>query len=173
MNAWTRLRRGWIAAFAILLVSSGAHAAETEEALLVVDGAQNPSRIPRSPGSRQISYTMNLEYPARAVGEPQWNQLGETGWVRCRSVDPDQEVANRDWVDFVDGTKTPERTVHQHLTHWFKGNQMIMISLRYYSGTRNGHAKSRPDNTEQRVDLVFDDDHGREMATWLQLDCSN
>lgn len=172
MSVWTRLRRGWIAALAIFLVSSEAYSAAAEEALLIVDGAQNLFRIPRNPGSRQISYIMDLEYPARAVGEPQWDQLKETGWVRCRSLDPGQEAANRDWVNFVDGTVTPERTIHQHLTHWFKGNQMIMISLRYYSGTRNGYSRSRPDSTEQHVDLVFDDEHGRDMAEWLQLDCS-
>ena len=92
MSIWIRVRRGLIATLAILLVSSEAYAAATEEALLIVDGAQNLFRVPQSAVGRQISYTVDLEYPARAIGEPQWDQLRETGWVRCHSLDPDQEA---------------------------------------------------------------------------------
>ena len=44
-----------------LAQSEGSHAAATEEALLIVDGAQNLSRSPRSAVARQTSYTMDLE----------------------------------------------------------------------------------------------------------------
>lgn len=170
MSIWIRVRRGLIATLAILLVSSEAYAAATEEALLIVDGAQNLFRVPQSAVGRQISYTVDLEYPARAIGEPQWDQLRKTGWVRCHSLDPDQEAANQDWVNFIDGTVTPERIIHQHLTHWLRDDQMITISLRYYSGMQGGHA--RPDHTEQHVDRIFHDSHGREGAEWLRVDCS-
>jgi hypothetical protein len=162
-----------VAALSITWWSSATHAAPEEQALLVADGARNLLLVSRSATSRQISYRMDLDYPDRAIGEQQWQQLRSAGWTQCRSADPDQEAANQDWISFADISVKPERTVHQHLTHWSKDDQMIMISLRYYSATRNGNPKSRPDNSEQRVDLVFDDDHGREMATWLQLDCSN
>jgi hypothetical protein len=154
-----------------MIASSLAHSAPKEEALLIVDGAQNLFRIPHSTVARQISYTIELTYPARAIGDEQWEQLRQNGWVRCHSADPDQAEANSDWVDFVDASVTPNRTIHQHLTNWFKDDQLITISLRYYSGTRNGYAKSTPDNTEQHVDLIFHDKHGREAAEWLQLDC--
>lgn len=172
MNRLPRVRHAWIAGLAIVLASGGAYAAATEETLLVVDGAQNLFRIPRDAMSRQISYTIDLEYPARAIGEPQWEQLRKTGWVRCRSVDPDQAAANADWVSFGDATVTPERTIHQHLTSWLRDDQMITISMRYYSGLQGGYPVTRPDDTEQHVDLIFDDSHGREAAEWLQLDCS-
>lgn len=158
--------------FAILLGSSGAIAAAKEEVLLIVDGAQNLFRIPRSDVSRQISYTVDLEYPGRAIGEPQWEQLRRDGWVRCRSVHPAQEAANADWVSFIDAAEPQQPTIHQHLTYWSKGDQLIMIGLRYSSASRNGHVRSQPDSTEQRVDLFFDDERGRENAEWLQLDCS-
>ncbi len=172
MNAVLAGLRGGGVALAILLGGSGAIAAAKEEALLILDGAQNLFRIPRSDMSRQISYTMDMEYPARAIGESQWEQLRRDGWVRCRSADPDQAAANADWINFADTSKTPARTIHQHLTHWSRGDQMIMISLRYSSATQNGNPKTKPDNTVQRVDLVFDDEHGRKMAEWLQDDCA-
>lgn len=144
--------------------------ASAEEALLIAKDAKGLFLLRHSDVYRQISYTMDLEYPARAIGEPQWKQLRNTGWVRCRSLDPNQEAANYDWVDFIDGTVTPERIIHQHLTHWLRGDQMITISLRYYSARHGSHA--RPDNTEQHVDLIFEDGHGREAAEWLRVDCS-
>jgi hypothetical protein len=119
--------------------------------------------------SKQVSYTVNLAYPARAIGEPQWEQLKKTGWTRCHSIDSGQEQANADWVSFGDISVTPARMIHQHLTNWARGDQMIGIGLRYYSDMR---AESRPDNTEQHVCIFFDDEHGREMAEWLQVDCS-
>ena len=171
------LRIGWTAALTTALMSVGwgysaAQGATKEEALLIADDAENLWLHSRSATSRQISYTMDLVYPERAIGEPQWKRLRETGWSRCRSVDPGQEAANADWVDFEDATVTPMRTVHQRLTYWSRGDQMIMISLHYHSAVQSRSGKSRPDNTKQRIDLVFDDDHGREMAKWLELDCS-
>ncbi|HKP23671.1 MAG TPA: hypothetical protein VJV39_07380 [Dongiaceae bacterium] len=171
MNTWTHVRHGWIA-LVILLVSNETYAGATEEALLIVDGAQNLFRTPQSPVARQISYTVELEYPGRAVGEPQWDQLIETGWVRCRSANPDQKAANDDWDDFEDASVTPGRTIHQHLTNWLRDDQMTTIRLRYYSGLQNGYPVTRPDGTEQHVDLIFHHSHGREGAEWLQLDCS-
>lgn len=175
---WTHSRSAvWSAALiagavSIAWASNPAQASPKEEALLTAKDAKDVVLYRRSEVSRQISYTMDLAYPARAIGEPQWEQLKRDGWIRCRSIDPDQEVANADWVNFGDASVTPKRTVHQHLTHWFKDNQMIMISLRYYSSTRNEQPRSRPDNTEQRVAIVFEDERGREWAEWLKLDCS-
>jgi hypothetical protein len=144
-------------------------AAPEEEALLIVKGAQHFEVQRQSTTSKQISYTLDLAYPARAIGEPQWEQLKKMGWTRCRALDPGQEAANADWFSFEDISVTPGRTVHQHLTNWARGDQMIGIALRYYS---NMQAGPRPDNTEQHVYVFFDDEHGREMAEWLQLDCS-
>jgi hypothetical protein len=157
------------AAISIAWVSNAAQAAPKEEALLVAEDAQDLILFRRSEVSRQISYTMDLAYPARAVGEPQWGQLRKDGWTRCRSVDRDEEAANSDWISYEDISVTPKRRIYAHLTHWFKDNQMIMVSLRYYSAAQSGAV---PDNTEQHVNLVFDDDHGREIAEWLKLDCS-
>jgi hypothetical protein len=166
-----RLLSGWVTTLSILLASSVAYPAPKEEALLIVDGARNLFRIPYSTVARQISYTMELTYPARAIGDQQWEQLRQNGWVQCNSVVPNQAAANSDWDHFSDASVTPNRTIHQHLTNWFKGDQLITISLRYYSGTRNGYAKSTPDNAGQHVDLIFHDEHGREAAEWVQLDC--
>jgi hypothetical protein len=162
-----------LAAMPMAWMSNAAKAAPAEEALLIPEQAQDLFLMTRGPASRQISYTMELTYPARAIGEAQWKRLRDAGWVRCRSLDPGQEEANTDWIHFVDGTVSPKRTVHQHLSNWSKGDQMIMISLRYYSSTRDGNRRSKPDNRDQHVDLIFDDHHSPEMAEWLQLDCSH
>jgi hypothetical protein len=175
---WTNLavRRG-IATVILAAISAGwfnntVQAAAEEEALLIVKGAQHFSLHRQSTTSKQIGYTVELAYPARAIGEPQWKQLETAGWTRCRSVNPDQEAANRDWISFIDATVAPERTIHQHLTNWSRGDQMITIALRYYSKMQGNYGTPIPDNTEQHVYLIFDDDHGREAAEWLQLDCS-
>jgi hypothetical protein len=168
------LRRGiatvLLAALSTGWFNDGPQAASEEEALLIVKGAQHFFPHRRSPTSKQISYTVELAYPERAIGEPEWEQLMKAGWARCRNLDPDREAANADWVSFGDISVTPGRTVHQHLTHWARNNQMIVVSLRYYSKMLG--VTSKPDNTEQHVDLIFDDENGQKLAEWHQLDCS-
>lgn len=169
---WTSLRNGSIAVLAILLASGEASATVREEALLIVDGAQNLFRIPRSDVSRQISYTVDLEYPVRAIGEAQWEQLRKGGWIKCRHVDAGVEAANHDWISFADISETPTRIIHRHATHWSKDDRLIMIGMSYYSATENHHPRPKPDSTEQHVDLIFDDEQGREIAEYFQLDCT-
>lgn len=143
-----------------------------EQRFLVVPGAEDVRETVASETQVQIFYTVDLEYPARAIGEPQWARLRAAGWTRCRSEDPDQESANADWVNFIDATGTPNQTIHQHLSHWAKDERMIVISLRYVSSISASGQDGKPENTRQIVNLIFEDAHGREMAQWLQLDCS-
>jgi hypothetical protein len=126
--------------------SNAERAAAEEEALLIVKGAQHFSLHRLSTTSKQVSYSVDLAFPARAIGEPQWEQLKKTGWTRWGAVDSRMETAND-----------------------ARGDQMIAITLRYYSKMQAG---LKPDNTEQHVNVRFEDEHGPELAAWLQLDCS-
>jgi hypothetical protein len=163
------VRNVWIAA---LLVASGivvrsAAADPSEDTFLIVAGAADVREVRPTPIVRQIYYTLSRGYPERGVGEAQWRELQARGWVRCRSVDPRMEAANKDWVDFQDLSVVPNRTIHQHLTHWLKDDRLITVMLRYYSAA---HAVT-PDNTTQRIVVDFHE-RGREGAEWLKLDCS-
>ena len=78
---WTSSSRaGWstilvAAAIAVAWASNPVHAASKEEAMLIAKDAKGLFLLRRSEVYRQISYTMDLAYPARAIGEPQWEQL--------------------------------------------------------------------------------------------------
>lgn len=159
----------------ILATSSGVptYAADEERGILVVHGARDVWEHHLDETYWQISYTINLAYPSRAVGKRQWDQLRKAGWSRCRHVDPGMEAANSDWGDFIDATVSPNRLVHQHLTNWLKGDRMIAISLRYYSATLDRSSDAVPDNMKQHVDIIFDEDpKGRDSVAALGLDCS-
>lgn len=163
------MRNIWIAA---LLVASGivlrsAAAGPSEDTFLIVAGAVDVREVRPTPIVRQIYYTLNRVYPERGVGEAQWRELQANGWVRCRNVDPAMEAANQDWVGFQDISVVPNRTIHQHITHWLKDDRMITIMLRYYSAAHAG----TPDNATQRI-VVDYHERGRESAAWLKQDCS-
>jgi hypothetical protein len=160
----------WIAAVLLFEVVSttGASAATPEESLLVLRDAETVQTFELSPTTRQINYEMRLAYPEQAIGEPQWQQLEATGWHRCRFADPAQEAANQDWVKVADASVTPSRTVHQRQTYWAKDDQLIAVKLRYYSAA-DGPA---PDNTTQRVHLVFYSERAQAMAVYLKVDCA-
>ena len=160
---------GWIAAALLFeaALATRAAAATPEESLLVLRDAESVRNFELSPSTRQINYEMRLAYPAQAIGEPQWQQLAATGWRKCRFADPAQEAANQDWAKSVDTSETPSRIVHQRQTYWAKEDQMIAVKLRYYSAA-DGPA---PDNSTQRVHLVFYSERAPAMATYLKVDC--
>lgn len=146
-------------------LSVPARAVETEEPFLIVEGAKNVEEHRFGPTYWQISYSVDVEFPWLAIDEPQWQQLADAGWVRCQ----DRQAG---WDSFEDVSQTPARIVHQHMSDWIRGNRHITLLLRYYSSVRGGTLDAVPDNTNQRVFLLFDEDmKGRDTIRWLDLKC--
>lgn len=163
--------RGPFAAMAAawMMLSPSVFATAAEDDFLVVDGAVQVQKKRLSDTSWGIIYEIELIYPSRAVGKPQWNQLEAMGWTRCRGGDSD-------WVSFEDDSVASKRLVHQLVTHWFRGDRLITIGLRYYSYYLPGvsrPADAGPNNKSQFVDITFEDDpKGRDSVMWLAIGCS-
>lgn len=171
-DLWNSFRRhgeaclATVAAAALVLVGAGtlAHAA-SEEQFLVIEGAEDIQEYHFGPTYWQISYTLDVEYPWLAIDEPQWQQLQASGWSRC-------EGRSSGWDSYTDASRKPNRIVHQNFSDWIKGNRMITVLLRYYSAVRGDSRDAVPDNTSQRVFLLFDEDvKGRDSLAWLNLKC--
>lgn len=146
-------------------LSFPALAVEIEEQFLIVDGAKTVEEYRFGPTYWQISYSVDLKFPWLAVDEPQWQRLAAAGWTRC-------EDRQAGWDSFEDVSKDPARVIHQRMSDWIKGNRHITILMRYYSTPRGGTQDAVPDNTNQRVFLLFNDDmKGSDTIRWLDLKC--
>lgn len=122
-----------------------------EKTFLIVDDAKNVHEYKTSDGERlQISYSVAVEYPNLAISESQWEKLGEKGWSKCEQKD-------KGWSTFIDASGVKKRTVFQNISYWAKGDQLLTISLNYYSAL-NDH--DSPDNNDQHVLLLLDT-HGQ------------
>ena len=106
--------------------------------------------------SRQISYSVNLKYPATALTEATFAELGKRGWAKC-SVYP---IGWNSYVDASNG-KDREQTIFQNNSYWFKGTTLLTISLRYYASVaKGGHRVKVPDNTQQQVVVLENSNPG-------------
>jgi len=97
--------------------------------------------------SRQISYSVNLKYPATALTDATFAEIKKLGWSKCSGY-PGK------WDSYVDASKGKDReqTIFQNNSYWFKGTTLLTISMRYYAGvTKNTHRLKVPDNTQQQV----------------------
>ena len=140
-------------------------AAEIPEQFLIVDGARNVEEHRFDPTYWQISYTVDVEFPWLAVDEPQWEQLENAGWAKCQD-------RTSNWDSYLDVSETPTRVIHQHASEWIKGNRIITVVLRYYSSAPGDTLVMMPDNTNQRVFLLFDEDvKGHDTIRSLDLKC--
>lgn len=92
---------------------------------LVVEGASEVSRQSSANGDRlQISYKVSLQYPKKAIDIPQYANLTKSGWRQCLGM-------SKEWDRIRDTTNNT--VVHQSTSHWAKDDQLLTISLRYYS----------------------------------------
>jgi len=97
--------------------------------------------------SREISYRIDLKYPATALDEAKFDQLRKLGWSKCSGY-------SEGWTSFVDasGGEGREQTVFQNNSYWFKENTLVTVSMRYYAGvTKDKRGLNTPDNTQQQV----------------------
>jgi hypothetical protein len=115
--------------------------------------------------SRQISYGVDLKYPATALTDAHFAQLKKMGWAKCSGY-------REGWENFVDASKPKgqERTVFQNMSYWSKGKTLLTVAMRYDAGvTKDKNRLDVPDNTRQQVILLEDSNPG--TKEWLKITC--
>lgn len=115
--------------------------------------------------SRQISYSVDVTYPATAVTDVHFAQLKKMGWAKCSGY-------GEGWVNFVDASKPKgqERTVFQNMSYWSKGKTLLTVAMRYDAGvTKDKNRLDAPDNTQQQVVLL--EDGNPDAKEWLKISC--
>jgi hypothetical protein len=96
---------------------------------------------------RQVSYSVNMSYPATALTDATFAEMKKLGWSKCSGY-------QEGWDHFVDATQGEghERTVFQNNSYWFKDGAFVTVSMRYYAGvTKDKHRVDVPDNAQQQV----------------------
>src|SRR5258708_20968331 len=78
---------------------------------------------------RQISYSVDMKYPAIAIGDAAFAEMKKLGWSKCSGY-------REGWDHFVDASQGEgrEKTVFQNNSYWFKDGALVTISMRYYAG---------------------------------------
>ncbi len=156
------------AALSILLMYFGicevASAAEsTEFDILTVKGAaQVQHHDLREINAKQISYTIELDYPNMAIGQNHYEQLRKRGWTECTG-------RRKQWDYYANSVdqKNPY-CVYEIGKYFIKRNSLMLISLRYEAKPGwNLNCASKPDNSTQLVIAVIYEHSSRES---MQLD---
>jgi hypothetical protein len=99
---------------------------------------------------RQISYTLDVKYPATALTDATFAEMKKLGWSKCSGY-------REGWDHFVDATKGEgqEQTVFQNNSYWFKDGALVTISMRYYAGiTKDKRRVDVPDSVQQQVVIL-------------------
>jgi hypothetical protein len=95
----------------------------------------------------QIWYKVKITYPSMDVFLFYRTNLKRMGWVPF--AEKGAATSYDIWQSFADDTRKGAPKVYQLLAKWKKKNELICLSLRYYSSKR----KSFPDNDVQHVDV--------------------
>lgn len=92
----------------------------------------------------QTNFTMKVRFPANPVLK-HYSSVIKGPWVRCDW--------SPEWERFIDGTVTPNITVHQQMYMWVNrpARRTLMLATRYYSSDR---CAGNPENDDQQVVLV-------------------
>ncbi|MHA2218176.1 MAG: hypothetical protein ACXACY_19745 [Candidatus Hodarchaeales archaeon] len=79
-----------------------------------------------------IGYNLKIKYPSKKVLEFYDNKFNELGWEKYPSH---LGESDRNWMDFIDGTRKGEPLVHQLGGYWHdkEKNKMATLVLRYHS----------------------------------------
>lgn len=118
---------------------------------MVVQGAYDVRDYKSTDGGRlQISYNVNLDYPAFAVTDTHYQELRRRGWAECTGT-------KNVWDSYPDMSADNGKIVHQYIKSWSKGTQFLTIIMRYQSAlTKDLKSSSHPDNNVQNVILLLD-----------------
>jgi hypothetical protein len=156
-----------IALIAVLTpLSLGACAASSVNEILIHPDAQDVQRHSFDESkSYQISYSMNLKYPATTLTDAHFARLKKLGWSRCSGY-------REGWESHVDASKGEghERSVFQNVSYWSKGSTLLTVLMRYDAGvTKDNRSLDVPDNMQQNVILI--QDSNPDTKEWLKLTC--
>lgn len=137
-----------VAALAILATSCYA-STEAIQRLIPADARSIDKRD--IGGGKQVSYSVDREYPASGIQTDGLDTLRKGGWVYCN------KKGEAEWSSFLDAGGGSRERVYQRLSYLKKDDRLITIGERYYasaaSQVRPG-GKSRPDDKNQQVIIV-------------------
>lgn len=125
------------------------------DGVLIHRDARDVKRYSES-NSRQISYSVDLKYPATALTDSTFAELKKLGWSKCTS-------SPEGWDSFVDASKGSgrEQSVFQNNSYWFKDGTLLTISMRYYAGVAKDKRRlDAPDNTQQQIVVLENSNPG-------------
>jgi hypothetical protein len=155
--------------FAVLVpLSMAACATSSIDEILIHRDARDVEKhsFPESK-ARQISYSMNLKYPATALTDTHFTKLKTLGWTKCTGTG-----YREGWDSFVDASKGEgrERSVYQNVSHWSKGNTLLIIIMAYDADiTKDKTCLDAPYNTRQNVTLIENSNPGTKES--LKITC--
>ena len=94
--------------------------------------------------AHQTYFKMKVRYPGNPALEHYSNVI-KGPWVRCDW--------SPEWRRFIDGTVTPNKTVHQQMYVWINrpAKRTLMLANHYYSSES---CAGNPENDDQEVVLV-------------------
>lgn len=109
-----------------------------EEVLIHRDARDVQKRSLPESKSLQISYSVNLKYPATALTDAHFLQLKKLGWSKCSGY-------REGWDSFVDASKPKghERSVFQKMSYWSKDSNVADYCDEIRCGRYQGQALSR------------------------------
>lgn len=116
------------------------------DALLVHRDARDVKKFSET-NWRQISYSVDMKYPAMALSDATFAEMKKLGWSKCSGY-------REGWDHFVDATKGEghEQTVFQNISYWFQDGALVTVSMRYYAGvTKDKRRVDTPDDAQQQV----------------------
>lgn len=139
----------------IVAVWSTACAGNELEKLLIVNGAYDVQRHDFADNNaHHIYYKVDLKYPKAAIGAPQFQSLKRLGWSECSG-------GKKEWDSYPEMAEGREFGVHQKLIYWAKGDRLLTIGMRYYSGlSKDKKNATLPDNSVQYVFVIVDGNKG-------------
>lgn len=137
--------------------------------VLTVKGAQDVEQLdlPKI-GAKQLNYTVTLTFPKKAIDQPEYERLKNLGWTECTG-------RKEGWRSFQDiSDRNRASCVWQHDKNFTKGNNLLLLTLRYRSLLgENKECSSVPELSNQSVAVMdYRNSTGSRQLQDLGLSCS-